>query len=657
MSQQKQKKVKSLLKTGTSPRSKPPSPAPSASPAAAAPAAAPQAPKGSLESKPSRRTKSDGTVTMNTLAMREEVTRAIKSGAPTKKIKHKSSGLEFTLIKSDTVGWIPVEFPFGKMTEPSRKWNFNPTKSEDDQVDAASKSTRNYPNEVKKERAVLLSIDEVLAIVKTPAPTAAPAAPAAPSKTAAVEAMLEQPAPPTPTPATMMSKGTAERQEQLEMSSWSKPPSKKEMDEARKVQTMIAKHAEEIGDERVKKTIMEVIQIERKRKARKVSVPPEKKYRPHMIPKGTRLNEMQVLHLALTSKRPKNVLMSGPTGSGKTSMVKQYCSDNDLPLDIVACAEENVFLFGRDRLVKSVVKGIPVNQTRWEDGPVIRAMRNGYVLLLDEINALPGDVQIELTTALEEKKHLLPTGEVVVADPRFRVIGAYNPNYLGTNPLNRAVANRFQYNIQFSYLSAERERERFKELISGKKERGKYILQPLNKDIPLSDEFLEIVEKSIAGLRKIGEQDGLAWATSRDVEGFAYTLDAWWRTHHDTKGWIPNREEIVRMIAEGMAQTDDADDLDIAINEIKTVVKEGAAPFGKEFTVSKFNTLFGKLLTKAATAGVKLDVDSTIEGIKEELKKSGEEKDYAVGWDIVVRKNYKDWVTSYQKKAAKARKV
>lgn len=85
--------------------------------------------------------------------------------------------------------------------------------------------------------------------------------------------------------------------------------------------------------------------------------------------------------------------------------------------------------------------------TVWKDGPVTRAYRYGWYLIINEINAAPAEVLLALFSMLErdDKLHLKGNDELIEGHEQFRLLTTMNPQdggYHGTNELNTAFANR-----------------------------------------------------------------------------------------------------------------------------------------------------------------------------------------------------------------------
>lgn len=80
----------------------------------------------------------------------------------------------------------------------------------------------------------------------------------------------------------------------------------------------------------------------------------------------------------------------------------------------------------------------------WQDGIVTKAVRNGYCMVLEEINFARPGVLGKLNSLLDENRQIdLSNGEIVRAHENFRIIATCNIAYEGTNRFNKALINRF----------------------------------------------------------------------------------------------------------------------------------------------------------------------------------------------------------------------
>jgi len=150
-----------------------------------------------------------------------------------------------------------------------------------------------------------------------------------------------------------------------------------------------------------------------------------------------------------------NLMLFGPTGPGKTSLILAYAATDQIPLVTVQCngaIDPQTFWGG-----VSDVDG----RLMWQDSEITKVVREGGVLYLDEVNFLPPKVAATFHGLLDKRRQitLLEKGnEVIKAHDDLQIVVAYNPDYEGTRPLNAAFKNRFSLKLRFDYDEAvERE--------------------------------------------------------------------------------------------------------------------------------------------------------------------------------------------------------
>ncbi|MEA3368933.1 MAG: AAA family ATPase, partial [Candidatus Ratteibacteria bacterium] len=138
-------------------------------------------------------------------------------------------------------------------------------------------------------------------------------------------------------------------------------------------------------------------------------------------------------------------------------------------------------------------------KTEWIESFVVKAMREGKPVIIDEVNkADPGVVAI-LNSLLQTNTLTLPSGEVVEAKPGFCLIATMNPPisglYEGVEPLSGEFIRRFSIH-EFDYLPFEQELEILKK--TGKyKVNEKYIERLLMAAAKLREKYIQ--EGAIAG--------------------------------------------------------------------------------------------------------------------------------------------------------------
>lgn len=136
------------------------------------------------------------------------------------------------------------------------------------------------------------------------------------------------------------------------------------------------------------------------------------------------------------------VLLQGPTSAGKTSLIDyvakrsgNYCLriNNHEHTDL----QEYIGTYTADVTGKLVFK----------EGVLVQAMKNGYWIILDELNLAPSDILEALNRVLDDNRELFipETQELVRAHPNFMLFATQNPPglYGGRKMLSRAFKNRF----------------------------------------------------------------------------------------------------------------------------------------------------------------------------------------------------------------------
>lgn len=123
------------------------------------------------------------------------------------------------------------------------------------------------------------------------------------------------------------------------------------------------------------------------------------------------------------SKVDDEVLITGPTGSGKELIAHALMGARDAAFVAVNCAGLPDTLI--DSLLFGHVKGAFTGATEAKQGYCVAA--RGGILFLDEIGELPITLQAKLLRAIQEKK-ILPIGEVKERDISCRFVFATHRN-------------------------------------------------------------------------------------------------------------------------------------------------------------------------------------------------------------------------------------
>ncbi|GAA6048627.1 hypothetical protein JCM3770_002064 [Rhodotorula araucariae] len=143
----------------------------------------------------------------------------------------------------------------------------------------------------------------------------------------------------------------------------------------------------------------------------------------------------------LTRKVP--VLIQGPTSAGKTSVV-EYLAKRTGHRFVRINNHEHTDI---QEYVGTYVSDPHSGKLVFQEGVLVRALRNGDWIVLDELNLAPTDVLEALNRLLDDNRELVipETGEVVRPHPHFMLFATQNPPglYGGRKVLSRAFRNRF----------------------------------------------------------------------------------------------------------------------------------------------------------------------------------------------------------------------
>ncbi len=149
------------------------------------------------------------------------------------------------------------------------------------------------------------------------------------------------------------------------------------------------------------------------------------------------------------------LLLKGPTGSGKSRFVEYMANELDKKLITVSCHEETS---STDLIGRFIIKGA---ETIWIDGPLSMAVKNGYILYLDEIAEARPDVIVAIHSLTDHRRELFidKLGETIQAHPDFLLVASFNPGYQkGFKELKPSTRQRFVA-LSFGYPQPKVEAE------------------------------------------------------------------------------------------------------------------------------------------------------------------------------------------------------
>lgn len=143
------------------------------------------------------------------------------------------------------------------------------------------------------------------------------------------------------------------------------------------------------------------------------------------------------------------ILLQGPTSSGKTSII-EYLAKRSGHSFVRINNHEHTDI---QEYLGTYMSDPETGELVFQEGLLVTAVREGYWIVLDELNLAPTDVLEALNRLLDDNRELVipETQEVVKPHPHFMLFATQNPPglYGGRKVLSRAFRNRF-LEMQFS---------------------------------------------------------------------------------------------------------------------------------------------------------------------------------------------------------------
>ncbi len=183
------------------------------------------------------------------------------------------------------------------------------------------------------------------------------------------------------------------------------------------------------------------------------------------------LNKDHTAHILKAWEMNEKVLVYGPTGAGKSSIVEQLCGYVGRPFIRINCTGDmdSSMIFGQLTAKDGA--------TIWVDGTVTEAVKYGAVFAWDEWDVTPPEIAMGLQWLLEKEGKLFlkempgeSSDKFIVPHENFRLVALGNTQgqaddsgmHSGTNVQNTATLDRFETVIRIGYMPEVTECEMLK---------------------------------------------------------------------------------------------------------------------------------------------------------------------------------------------------
>jgi len=172
--------------------------------------------------------------------------------------------------------------------------------------------------------------------------------------------------------------------------------------------------------------------------------------------------EPEMVMYALTEG--ESLMLIGDSGVGKSRLIQFLAQETNTPL-MAPCGHAEM-------TVESLLGCMTAvnGSTVWQDGVLPEAMKRGYWLMIEEINAIDPGTAKSLNEVIDNRSVTITIAgrpRTVKAAEGFRLICATNPPdnpiYKGIESMSFELMDRFDAVVWLDYLSPEKEAEVVKE--------------------------------------------------------------------------------------------------------------------------------------------------------------------------------------------------
>lgn len=162
-------------------------------------------------------------------------------------------------------------------------------------------------------------------------------------------------------------------------------------------------------------------------------------------------------------KRKENTILTGPSGTGKTMIVKKLCEKTGTPLTIIQMGS---ITDPTEQLVGKLDLDPSTGGTRFDWADFALAIQRPGVILLDEVNRIPKNGENILFSCLDDTREINASGAKstdnrtikVNPDCVFFATANIGAEFTGTKELDKALETRFMP-VEMNYLNVDEEKK------------------------------------------------------------------------------------------------------------------------------------------------------------------------------------------------------
>jgi MoxR-like ATPase len=153
----------------------------------------------------------------------------------------------------------------------------------------------------------------------------------------------------------------------------------------------------------------------------------------------------------------RHLLLEGPPGTGKSTLLRAISTAGRQQMEFVEGNAELTPARLAGHFDPALVMEAGYSDSVWVDGPLMRALRDGKILYLEEINRVPEETLNLLVTVMSEGELTVPRLGRIEAAPNFRFVAAMNPfDAVGTARISGAIYDRV-CRVAMGYQTAQEE--------------------------------------------------------------------------------------------------------------------------------------------------------------------------------------------------------